>query len=569
MPPLDADPWPTLGPGVCDWAESELPFGPGDLADEPHYIMDSEKIALTYRAYEVYPYGHERAGKRRFQTVVVSLPKGLAKTEWAAMICGAELSPDGPVRFSGTWRRQPHPKCQHTAQRTLCRWCAHPEGRPVTDPYIPMMAYTEEQSDELAFAALRRLLMKSPSAGRYDIGLDRILRIGKNGAEAGKAVTLAQSPNARDGARTTFQFFDEPHRLVLPTQKRAHTTMEQNLSKRPIAEPWQLKTGTAYQPGQGSVAEDDMNNARQTAGSPGAARSPMFFFHREASGTHDIQTASGLRAAIREASGPSATDKGDPMVAIKKRLFFRDTERIAANFEKPGVDIAYVRRVWLNQLVTGGGLAFDTEHWRTLARRDYAIPRGALVTLGFDGSRTKDSTALVATEVATGHQSVTGHWQDPLNGRPWEVDTAAVDQSVRDAFERWEVWRMYADPWLWMSELAAWAGTFGEKRVFHFHTNRGSRIGPALHGYRSAMDGGDLTHDGNAEFALHIGAAYKQDLGISDDDGKRLWTVTKERPDSPFKIDLAMAGCLAWAARLDAVAAGANTAPAEVRVTRL
>jgi hypothetical protein len=36
-----------------------------------------------------------------------------------------------------------------------------------------------------------------------------------------------------------------------------------------------------------------------------------------------------------------------------------------------------------------------------------------------------------------------------------------------------------------------------------------------------------------------------------------MWLIAKDRPDSPRKIDLAMAGCLSWEARGDAVAAGA------------
>jgi len=34
--------------------------------------------------------------------------------------------------------------------------------------------------------------------------------------------------------------------------------------------------------------------------------------------------------------------------------------------------------------------------------------------------------------------------------------------------------------------------------------------------------------------------------------------IYKERPDSPFKIDAAMAGILSWEARCDAIAAGVS-----------
>jgi hypothetical protein len=41
-----------------------------------------------------------------------------------------------------------------------------------------------------------------------------------------------------------------------------------------------------------------------------------------------------------------------------------------------------------------------------------------------------------------------------------------------------------------------------------------------------------------------------------DEDERPLWILRKERPDSPKKIDAAMAAVLAWEARNDAIAAG-------------
>ena len=58
-------------------------FGPGDLRGQPAKI-DPEKRALIYRAYEVFPQDHPKAGRRRFRRVTLSLRKGLAKTELAA-----------------------------------------------------------------------------------------------------------------------------------------------------------------------------------------------------------------------------------------------------------------------------------------------------------------------------------------------------------------------------------------------------------------------------------------------------------------------------------------------------
>ncbi len=79
----------------------------------------------------------------------------------------------------------------------------------------------------------------------------------------------------------------------------------------------------------------------------------------------------------------------------------------------------------------------------------------------------------------------------------------------------------------------------------------------ALRAWTGAMKTQAVTHSGDPTFAQHVGNARKRDeVRVKDERGQRMWTIQKERPDSPLKIDAAMAGCLSWAARGDAVAAG-------------
>ena len=71
-----------------------------------------------------------------------------------------------------------------------------------------------------------------------------------------------------------------------------------------------------------------------------------------------------------------------------------------------------------------------------------------------------------------------------------------------------------------------------------------------------------ISHDGDARLARHLGHSRRQDLpGERDEQGQPLWLIRKERPDSPHKIDLAMAAVLSWEARTDAHAAGVLSAP--------
>lgn len=468
-------------------------------------------------------------------------------TELAAWIAACELHPEAPVRCVG--------------------WTAggEPIGGGVRDPYIPLVAYTREQSSDLAYASLMAVLSEGPLADDFDIALARILRRGG----PGKAVPVANAPNARDGARTTFQVADETHRLVLPAQKAAHQTMLANIPKRFMADAWTLEVTTAFEPGQNSVAEDTMEYARQI--DQGRIEDPkLFFFHRQASDRHKtLETRAQIKAAVLEASGPVAA--------------WSDIESIVDLFFDPTRDRAFLERVWLNRPIQQSRKAFDVDSWKRLKVEGYRpstryeppahvqggesqLPRrGALITIGFDGARFFDSTALVGCEVESGHLFVLGLWEQPPRAKTlregeerWEVPVAEVDAVLDQAFSDYRVWRVYADPPHWQGTIDAWIAKHGEERVIHWWTNREKAMAHAVREFKDAMDAGEVQHDGDPGLENHIGNACRHDLRMRDEKGEALFRLEKERPDSVFKIDAAMAAILAHQARGDAIKEGAH-----------
>ena len=531
-PPLDEQPWPTLGPDVCDWIEANLVYGPGPLRGQP-YVIEPEFRAEIYRMFEIFPRGHARQGRRRFKRVALSKRKGTAKTEKAAMIVAAEAHPAAPVRCDG-WRRQGSV------------WV--PVGRGVRDPYIPMFAFTEEQSEDLAYGVLRAVLAESAIGDDFDIGLDRILVLDERGREAGKITALAGSPNARDGARTSFSHFDETHRMYSVRLKKAHTTSQQNLFKRVDADAWSLETTTAGELGEGSIAQDTHEHAELIAA--GKVSDPQLFYaHRFAPDDMPMDTVDQVRAVLAEATGP-ATWSGD-------------IEPLVAHWFEPKCDRAYYRRVWANQWVKGGLKAFDPKQWARLAvgHELDVIAEGSLVTLGFDGARRRDSTGLVATDVEMGFQQVVNLWDRPVDADDdWEVSAADVDLAVEAAFARWNVWRLYCDPPYWDEWVDAWEGRYAG-RVQRWWTNRPKPMAHALRAFHQAIEDGTLSHNGDPRYAAHVAHAVRETIHVRTDNDEPLWIVKKERPDSPLKIDLVMAGCLSWEARGDAIAAGATAPP--------
>lgn len=530
VPALDEQPWPTLGPQIVEFLEDCAVYGPGSLKGQP-YKVDPEFKAQLYRAYEVYPRGHQFAGRRRFKRVGISCRKGLAKTEKMALVSYAELHPDGPVRCDGFDAR------------------GNPVGRPVADPYIPLLAFSKEQVEELAYGALMVIVQEGPEAHLFDAGMDRILRLDARGRADGKCVPLAGSPNARDGARTTFQGLDEPHRLYLPRLIQAHETMTANLAKRAMEDPWTLYVGTAGEPGQGSVQEMVHQEAELIA--QGEIDDPQLcYFHREAGPGYDLDVLEQRVAAVIEATGPIG-EYGPGQ--------FRD---IARQWERPGADKSYLERVWLNRWTRSDEQAFDVKRWDELSTEE-PIPFGAFVAAGFDGARFRDSTAIVLTDFATGRQQLWAIWERPLDVDEWEVPEEEVTAAWAEIQSRFVLWNCYGDPPHWTETFGSWAARWPD----HFEewwTNRTSHMSRAVRGYGEAMASGAVKHvlrPGNPvdeAFDRHIAAAGRKDVNLWDGD-QRLFVLKKIHEDRKF--DGAMAGCLSWTAYLDGVKSGVKPPP--------
>ncbi|GAB3304241.1 large terminase [Epidermidibacterium keratini] len=527
VPGQDERPWPTIGPQVCDFLEECAVYGPGSFQGRP-YVIDAEFRAFIYRAFEVYPKGHPFAGRRRFKRVGLSVRKGLAKTEKQALLVFAHIHPDGPGRCDGFDA------------------AGNPVAVPVKAPYVPMLAFSLDQVEELAYGALTYIIENGPEADLFDVSLERALRLDDRGKADGGAWPLAQSPDSRDGARTTLNAFDEPHRLYMPRHVQAHATMSANLPKRPLDDPWSLYVGTAGEPGQGSVAET-LHTEAQMIGEGKIERPDLFYLYRTDSGSYDMAVKSERIEAIKEATGP-AGEWGPGQ--------FDD---IASQWDVPEADKAYLERVWLNRWRKSSSQAFDIQRWR--ANTAEPIPDGSFVTVGFDGARFRDSTGIVLTDIESGVQRLYATWERPLDVDDWEIDEAEVTAVVDEIMGRFKVWRGYADPPHWTETVGSWAGRWPDQWV-EWWTHRTRQMAFAVRSFAEANRAGTLLHEVGRDLELeksfdaHVAAAGRDDTRLHDDDGQRLFVLKKIHPDRKF--DNCMAAILSWQARLDAIAAGAK-----------
>lgn len=524
--------WATLGDQVAEWLEEHAVWGPGSKYGQP-VTVDDEFHAWLLRAYQVFPHGHEREGRRRFELCALELAKGTGKTERALLVAQAEFHPTGPVRCHG-WQRRGR------------AWV--PVAGPVPYPRLVFVASSEDQVQRTAFGRFREAMRKSPHAGEYHITQEKIVLLGEDGAAAGEAYPLAVSGSTADGDLPTWQHLDEPHRWDQPRHHDMFTTVGENTLKDVDADTWTMTTSTAGKTGADSVEERLLRTAR--AIERGELEQPGTFFMRrhcpDDPELFPLDTPEQVEIAVREARGPAASWSGD-------------IPRIVNRWFDPKTDRAYYERVWLNRWVKGGGHAFDPNVWDRNARPETELAAGEFVTLGFDGARKRDATALVATSIVTGFQQVLGVWERPvLAPADWEIDAVEVDETVAAAFDRFDVWRFYADPPYWDEWVNVWEGRYTAERVHKWYTQRKTFMAHALRRYKAAIDGGALTHDGHPVYRSHVANAIRKDLPNRDEQDVQLWIIGKDRNDSLDKIDTAMAGCLSWEARCDAITKGAK-----------
>lgn len=499
---------PTLGWGVIDWIQRYLVHGPGDVQGEP-VVLDDEMAMFILRAYQLRP-----DGRRRIRRAVFSRPKGRAKSELAAMLAIAEAV--GPTRFAG-WDER-----------------GQPLGAPPVSPEILCVA-TEERQAGNVYEHVRYMLQHGAVARIPGVqaGLTRSLVPG------GVIEPVTAAADSKDGGRSTFVVFDETHLFNSTQLRRLHGIIRRNLAKRMGADPWSLEVTTMYRPGEESVAELSHRYAR--AVQSGELDDDSFYFdHREGPSDFNWKSDTELREALREAYGAAAG--------------WMDLDRIVRECRDPQAEEADSRRYWLNQAAKTSSQWLDLADWDALARPDEVEP-GTPITVGFDGSRFDDATALVACRISDGYvfmPELRGEatvWEKPLDEDAWEVPRVEVTSAVDALFSRYEVRRMYCDPPGWEDTIDRWAADHGEKVVIAWWTNRQTPMARAVERFAGAVRARELKHDGNGVLSRHVGNTHRD---------RTRWgsLLRKETKMSQRKIDAAMAAVLAYEARGDCVSSG-------------
>lgn len=525
MPPviLGADGFPvgvpsdygiaTLGPGVLQWGAQNLVQPDGDNAGDPwHWTRLQARFQLWW-------YAVDPTGRTLYDRSQLVLPKGSGKSPFAGALAAGELG--GPVVFDG--------------------FDAHGNavGRPRSSPWVQLAAVSEDATTNTMSIVIA--MLQDADIDGLDPGLTRIYTAN------GRLEPVTASAPSREGQRLTGAVLDEPH-LWLPTNggHRLAATIRRNLAKMGGRS---IETTNAWRDGEDSVAERTSRAADLAA--EGRIRTNRILRMHPKGLVKDLADEDALRAALEW---------------IYRDAPWIDIDRMMSEIYDPDTDPGDARRFYLNE-ITSADDALVTAGQYDANRDGEPLADGDIITLGFDGSKTRDATALIACRmtdrlfqpISLDDEGMVSIWEGPAShDAVWEVDRDAVDEAVHTAFKRYRVIGFYADLEQWESYVDAWANKYRGRLKVKASTT--SAVGWDMRGrlqqstranerlYRAIRDT-RIRHTGETTQRRHVLNARRR---------PNRWGTSfgKETKDSPNKVDGYAGMLLADMARHDLLERG-------------
>ncbi|MGC4946183.1 terminase [Streptomyces sp. DT224] len=539
---------PTLGYYAIDWMMQNL-AQPGRDDGAP-FIPTQEEADFLLAFYELHPV----TGKRIVHRALLSRPRGWGKSPFVGAIAlteaCADVVPDGFDAYG------------------------EPVGRPwhsIRTPLVRIAAVTEQQTDNTWIPLLEMARGRALSTDYGLDVLDTVIYLPR-----GQVSPITSSATSAKGDPACFASLDQTEEWKDSNGgTKFAKVLRFNAAKLGGSI---IETPNAFTPGEGSVAERSASDYQAIIEGRSRARG-ILVDHREAPPETDLLDEESLVAGLRYAYGDSS-DHPDGCVLHDPPCEpgWSPIERLTSEFYDTSNEVQDLRADLLNQITHASDAWLSQPEVRAASDLDRVVEPGDRIVLGFDGSRKRsrgvtDATALIGCRLSDGHLFTIGVWEQPQNWRPgpdgegWQVPVVEVLAAVHEAFATYDVIGMYADPAKWESHVADWEAAYGPRLKVQSTRNhpiewwmtggRSTLIVRALEKFHTALTERELTIDGAAALVRHLlnSRRRKTRSGIQ---------IMKENPDSPNKIDAAVAAVLAWQCRLDAIAKGITAEPEEV-----
>lgn len=489
----------TLGWQIAGWTAKYLNSVAEDAEEGEPFRFTKEQLRFILWWYAV-----DEHGRFVYRKGVLQRLKGWGKDPLLAVICLVELV--GPSRFS------------HWEGDT-------PVGKQHPRAWVQVTAVNQSQTAntmELLPSLVSKLMQQE-----YGIELGAVLVRARGGRA--RLVAVTSSYRALEGGRTTFTLLNETHHWVAGNKgHKMYEVIDGNATKKDSR---YLAITNAYLPGEDSVAERMRESYEKIL--DGKAHDTGFLYDSIEAHEKTPLTKEALEIVLPKIRGDAT---------------WLRVETILQSIQDTTISVSRSRRMWLNQIVAEEDALYTKNDWDKSADPALELKHGDEIVLGFDGGKTDDATALVALRTRDMAAFLIGLWEKPDNADNWLVPRDAVDQSVRSAFEAFEVKGFYADVALWESYIADWSESFRESLEIKSRAADGISydmrssqkvLTMAHERFMQAILDGKVLHNGDRDLRRHVLNARRR---------ANAWGLSfgKESKDSPKKIDAYAALMLAF-----------------------
>lgn len=494
----------TLGWEAIRFATRYFLHPNGPRAGLPWKFVDSQLKFLLHW------YAVDEEGRWLYHHGVRRLSKGSGKSPFAAVMALTEFC--GPVRIKDFDPRRP----------------GGVVGQPVDMPLVQIAATAESQTAN-TMRMVRALANKDSlltQAFSLDVGKTKYYK-----SPEGTLEIITSSSGAAEGAESSFIVADETeHWIPGNGGPELASTLSDNLAKSGSR---MLETSNAWRPGRGSVAEDTYNAWLAQEEGRTKNTSLLLYDARIAPPGTNLADETSLTKALEWVYDDCHWAIAQ-IPAMKARIWDRRTK----------VDDA--KRKYLNWPTAAEDAWVREQDWLPLAE-PREVKQDEEIVMFFDGSKSRDATALVGCAVSDGYTFLLGAWEPNPTDDTDVVPVGDVDAKVHQAFGKYKVLAFFADvkEWegftkvTWPAEFAdkliimATPGTKEPQSIAWDMRTRTQEFTLAAELTQTEIWERGFRHDGNAVLTRHVINARVRETRWGQ-------SIGKESPNSPYKIDAAV-----------------------------
>lgn len=307
-------------------------------------------------------YAVDNEGRFLFNSGVIRRMKGWGKDPLAAAMCLIELC--APTAFS------------HFDAK------GQPVGKPQPAPWIQVAAVSRDQTRNTF--TLFPTMVSRELIDTYGLDIHKEIIHKKAG---GRIEAVTSSPKSLEGGRSHFVIMNETQFWL--ENNNGHEmagAIQGNVAKGRGGSFRRLSICNAHRPGEESIAEQDYEAFEKIVG--GQVNFSKFFYDAlEAPADTNMEDYASLQQGLTVARGDST---------------WLDVPRLIEEIADPRTVRSEARRKYLNQIVAAEDAWIAPWEWDQCAVKSMKLRPGDQITLGFDGSRGRDHTALCACRIEDG-----------------------------------------------------------------------------------------------------------------------------------------------------------------------